>query len=206
MSRGGPAFAAVVLAGGPGRRMGHPAKATLTVGGTPMLTRVLAAVADASPRIVVGPPVGLDLPPDVRTTVEDPPGGGPVAAAAAGLGLLGDLAGDARVAVVAADLPFLTPDDVLAMRIISGRAGFDGAVMVDDDGQRQWLCGVWRLGALRSRLAAVGDPAGVAMKTFLKGLRAVRTTSPGLAPPAWFDCDTESDLRRAEEWLHGDAG
>jgi molybdopterin-guanine dinucleotide biosynthesis protein A len=199
----GPAFAAVVLAGGPGTRMGNPAKATLPVGGVALLSRVLAAVAGASPRIVVGPPAGVDLPADVITTVEEPAGGGPVAATAAGLDLLGHLDDDARVAVLAADLPFLGPEDVTLLR---GLHRMDGAILVDDDAHPQWLCGVWRLGALRSRLAAVGDPSGVAMRQLVKGLKIARMVPQSLARPPWFDCDTPDDLRRAEEWAHVDPG
>src|SRR3954468_9055653 len=61
-----PPYAAVVLAGGRAARMGGQAKPQLDVGGRPMLATVLAAVADARPRVVVGPPQGV------------PPGGGGV--------------------------------------------------------------------------------------------------------------------------------
>jgi molybdenum cofactor guanylyltransferase len=196
----------VVLAGGPGTRMGHPAKATLPVGGVALLARVLAAVRDASRRIVVGPPDGADLPPDVRTTIEDPPGGGPVAATAAGLALLRDLDHGAPVAVLAADLPFLATADLLTLRSAVTDIGYDGAVLLDDAAHPQWLCGVWRLGALRARLAAFGDPAGVAMRHLVAGLTVARLAPTVHAPPTWFDCDTRDDLRRAEEWVHGDAG
>jgi molybdopterin-guanine dinucleotide biosynthesis protein A len=201
-----PTLAAVVLAGGPGTRMGHPAKAALPVGGVAMLARVLAAVPAASPRIVVGPPPRAALPADVRTTVEDPPGGGPVAATAAGLALLRDLDGAAPVAVLAADLPFLTAGDVRTLRSSVSEVGYDGAILLDDEAHPQWLCGVWRLGALRSRLAAAGDPAGLAMRALVAGLTVARLAPTGQAPPTWFDCDTRDDLRRAEEWAHGDAG
>ncbi len=72
-------FAAVVLAGGAARRMGGADKPTIPVAGQSMLTRVLAAVHDADPQVVVGrvPP---DLPVPVASTTEQPPGGGPVAA------------------------------------------------------------------------------------------------------------------------------
>ena len=43
-------FAAIVLAGGNGRRLGDPAKPERPVGGVPMVIRVLGAVADAFPR------------------------------------------------------------------------------------------------------------------------------------------------------------
>jgi molybdopterin-guanine dinucleotide biosynthesis protein A len=186
--------------------MGHPAKATLTVGGVALLARVLAATADASPRVVVGPPDGADLPADVLTTVEEPPGGGPVAATAAGVALLRDLDGDAAVAVLAADLPFLTSAVLHTLRCAVSDDGYDGAVSVDDDAHPQWLCGVWRLGALRARLAGIGDPAGVAMRHLVAGLTVARLPPAVQAPPTWFDCDTRDDLRRAEEWVHGDAG
>ena len=66
-------YAAVVLAGGAGRRLGGPTKPRLDVGGASMLARVLAAVSDAAPRVVVGPeslatvlPAGVALPSGAR--------------------------------------------------------------------------------------------------------------------------------------------
>ena len=80
-------YAAVVLAGGAARRMGGVDKPALPVGGRPMRDRVLAAVSDATPRVLVGP---ADAVPRraCGSIREEPPGGGPVAAAAAGLALL----------------------------------------------------------------------------------------------------------------------
>src|SRR3954454_3569024 len=54
-------FAAVGLAGGAGRRMGGADKPLRPVAGQSMLSRVLAAVGDAEPRVIVGP-VPPDLP------------------------------------------------------------------------------------------------------------------------------------------------
>lgn len=171
-------YAAVVLAGGAGSRLGGAAKPVLPVGGRPMLHRVLAAVADASARIVVGPPA-LPLPEGVRRTLEEPPGSGPVAATAAGLALVGP---DLMVALLAADLPLLTPLAIRRLRTAAGRAGVDGALFVDESGHPQWLCGVWRTGALRAALAHLVDSsgsaarppyAGVALRRLLGNLRAV---------------------------------
>jgi molybdopterin-guanine dinucleotide biosynthesis protein A len=87
-------YAAVILAGGAGRRLGGATKPLIPVGGRTMLDRVLAAVADATPRIVVGP-AELAVPPGVIRISEHPPGGGPVAALAAALGAArGDPSGD----------------------------------------------------------------------------------------------------------------
>ncbi|PZF84671.1 molybdenum cofactor guanylyltransferase, partial [Micromonospora deserti] len=135
----------MVLAGGAARRMGGVDKPALPVGGRPMRDRVLAAVADAVPRVLVGP--SGSVPAGVRVTREDPPGGGPVAAAAAGLALLDP--GTTVVALLAADLPLLTREAVAGLRrhldpTGSPAASPDGACYVDPDGRRQSLCGVWR--------------------------------------------------------------
>src|SRR3954467_7209728 len=95
-----PPFGAVVLAGGKARRLGGQPKPQLEVGGRSMLAAVLAAVDGADPRVVVGPP--QPGPAGARLVGEEPPGGGPVPALAAGLAVVGTDV----VAVLAADLPF----------------------------------------------------------------------------------------------------
>jgi molybdenum cofactor guanylyltransferase len=195
----GSEFAAVVLAGGAATRMGGAAKPARAVGGTPLVTRVLGAVADARPRIVVGPS-GLDvlLPSDVRRTIEEPPGGGPVAALAAGLRLVP--ADVPVVAVLAADLPFLSAAVISVLRARL-TAGIDAAVLLDDLDRPQWLCSAWRHDSLAARLPA--DPAGRAMRALTEGAVVARVSLAGPAP-AWFDCDTDEDIRRAEELASGD--
>jgi molybdopterin-guanine dinucleotide biosynthesis protein A len=198
-------FAAVVLAGGAARRMGGAAKPALPVAGTPLLARVLAAAEDARPRIVVGP---LELTPllphGVSLTFEDPPGGGPVAGLAAGVGLLTDAVRD--VAVLAADLPFLSPAVLSELRSRLGEDA-DAAVLTDDADRPQWLCSVWRYTALVDRLVLIGDPRGRSLRELVSGMKVayVHTPTPS-RPPAWFDCDTDEDIRRAEEWARGHAG
>jgi molybdopterin-guanine dinucleotide biosynthesis protein A len=193
-------FAAIVLAGGAGRRLGGAAKPALPVAGRTMLDRVLRAVPDATPVVVVGK-VPAELPAGIRTTVEDPPGSGPVAAAAAGFALLPHDA--AEVALLAADLPFLTPPAIAHLRQQLEASTADGALYVDTDGRRQLLCGVWRTPALRAaldRLSKGRGLAGASMRALFADLdaREVAWTEPG--PPPWFDCDTDEDLRQAEEW------
>jgi molybdopterin-guanine dinucleotide biosynthesis protein A len=197
-------LAAVVLAGGSARRLGGVAKPALPVGGRPMLLRVLDAVTSAGPRIVVGPPDLARLLPDtVALTREEPPGGGPVAGLAAGVRLVPHQV--PRVAVLAADLPFLTRT-VLDGLCSALESGTDVAVLVDDAGRRQWLCAVWLAPALRRRLAALDDPAGVPMRGLAAEavVREVYMPAGDDAPP-WFDFDTDGDLRRAEEWLHANS-
>lgn len=196
-------YAAVVLAGGAARRMGGVDKPALPVGGRSMRDRVLEAVADAAPRVLVGPAEAV--PSGVRVTREAPAGGGPVAATAAGLALLDP--DSTVVALLAADLPLLTRAATGALLAgLDGRRQLDGVCFVDADGRRQSLCGVWRVAALRAgldRLAAQrdGDLAGASVRALLGGLLVGEVPWGGAGPPPWFDCDTDEDVRRAEEWV-----
>ncbi|MGW5669449.1 molybdenum cofactor guanylyltransferase, partial [Micromonospora sp. NPDC003776] len=139
----------------------------------------------------------------VRVTREEPPGGGPVAAAAASLALLDP--GTPTVALLAGDLPLLTPAAVTELRRALDGSTADGACYVDDEGRRQQLCGVWRVAALRAaveRLAAErgGTIDGAPVRRLLAGLAVREVSWSGAGPPPWFDCDTDEDVRRAEEW------
>jgi molybdopterin-guanine dinucleotide biosynthesis protein A len=232
-------LATVILAGGAARRVGGATKPALQVGGEALLNRVLASVVLVRPRIVVGPDevTGL-LPADVTLTREDPPGGGPVAAIAAGLSCLDPPTPDSLVYVLAGDLPFLSSRTLDSLREVllgsisvdgaaavhgavpaegavradgampmDGAVPADGAVLVDRAGRPQWLAGVWRLDSLVDRLTALGDPSGRAVRDLVSGLRVARVhvVDHG-GPPPWFDCDTEDDVRRAEEWARADLG
>ena len=183
-----PPYAAVVLAGGRAARLGGQAKPQLQVGGRSMLAAVLAAVADAEPRVVVGPP--QPVPAGVVVLREQPPGGGPVAAMRAGLARV-----DTEVvAVLAGDLPFLTAGLVTGLR---ERLTDDGVLVVDDAGRDQLLLGVWRTAALRRALA--GAPAHAPVRRVVAPLTVTRwrpPVEPG-SPPPWTDCDTPADLARA---------
>jgi molybdopterin-guanine dinucleotide biosynthesis protein A len=198
-------FAAVVLAGGAARRMGGVAKPLLRVGGRPMLARVLDATAAARRRIVVGPPeLGPALPAGVLRVQEEPPGGGPVAAIAVAVPMLP--ADGSHVAVISGDLPFLTPAVLsgLAQRLADA-GDADLAVLLDESGARQWLCSMWRRSALERRLAAIGAADGARVRD-LVGDAEVRDMVIAVrsGPPPWFDCDTDSDIRQAEEWIDAD--
>jgi molybdopterin-guanine dinucleotide biosynthesis protein A len=217
-------YAAIILAGGAGRRLGGAIKPLVRVGGVPLIARVLTAVSDAYPRIVVGgPELAVALPPDVVLVREDPPGGGPVAGLAAGLAALDPAAPDPaaadlttpgpdQVAVLAADLPFLTGTAIAALRLALGdarrgdHAGPDAAVFVDATGRPQWLCGVWRSTALRRRMSRLGEPAGRGVRELVGDLSVVTLPAPTAPAPAYVDCDTDADIQRAEDLLRGPGG
>lgn len=180
------AFDAIVLAGGGARRLAGLDKPGLRIGGKTLLDRVLGTVEDAVQTVVVGPP---------RTTSravvwvrESPPGGGPVAALAAGL----EQVRAARVVLLAADLPFVTAGCV--QTLLAAAADCDGALLVDDEGRDQFLISTWRTDALRSALPP--ERGGSRLGAVLTNLRPVRMSTPldGAVPPPWFDCDTEEDL------------
>ena len=183
-----PAYAALVLAGGRAARLGGLPKPQLEVGGRSMLAAVLAAVVDASPRIVVGPPQAV--PAGVTVVREHPPGGGPVPALRAGLAAVTTDV----VAVVAADLPFLTSTVVAGLR---ERLTGDGVLVVDAAGRDQLLLGVWRTVALRAAVTDVHGPTSVRAVLAPLAVRRYRLeVAPGVPPP-WIDCDTPAELARA---------
>ncbi|MBS2963284.1 molybdenum cofactor guanylyltransferase [Actinocrinis puniceicyclus] len=182
----------LILAGGASRRLRGADKPMVEIGGRTLLDRVIDACAEeAEPGggsvVVVGPPRPTARP--VRWVREEPPGGGPVAAIAAGL----TAGADPWVGVFAADLPFLTRETVhsLWMAAARARSACDGAVAVDAAGREQWLAAVYRREALASRLGPIGANAGFALRRVVHDLALVRLAQPG---DAVLDCDTWEDV------------
>jgi molybdopterin-guanine dinucleotide biosynthesis protein A len=101
------------------------------------------------------------------------------------------------VAVLAADLPFLRPAHLAALR--AAAQGHLGAILVDDTGHPQWLAGCWRTEALRDAAAGyAGDSLRGLMGPLAPALVRARDE-----PPPWLDCDTPEDLRKAREQATG---
>jgi molybdopterin-guanine dinucleotide biosynthesis protein A len=124
-------FSAVVLAGGVAARLDGVDKASVELAGRTLLTWALDSVIDAAEVVVVGDQVPTQRP--VTFTREDPRYGGPVAALLTGRDALLDPR--PQLAVLACDMPFLTPATFRRLR--AGAACHDGAVLVDPDGRRQ---------------------------------------------------------------------
>lgn len=184
------AYDAVILAGGGARRLGGADKPGLAVGGRTLVARVGAAVADAGRVVLVGP-ARPELP-DAVVVREDPPGGGPVPALRAGLAAVRA----PQVAVLAADLPFLTPADVAELR--SAARDHGGAVFDDEGGRPQWLAGVWPADRLRAALAAY---PGASLRGLMTPLCPARLRPAERPLPAWYDCDTENDVVTASRMI-----
>jgi len=176
------AYDAIVLAGGTSRRLGGIDKTALPLADRPALDYVLDAVSAAGAIVVVGPARPTSQ--HVVWRREQPVGGGPAAAIAAGL----DAVTADAVVVVAGDLPLLSAE--LVHRVVASlRADADGAVAVDSEDRPQWLLGAWRTAALQR----AGLTAGAALRDTLG-----RLAWHGVAVPdrAAADCDTIDDVRR----------
>ena len=175
--------AAVVLAGGSTSRLGTP-KELAVVGGRTLLDLTIDACAGADPIVVVGPS-RTDLPSSVVQVREEPALGGPVAAIAAALPVLGVaptvlvLACDMpRVAELVAALPDL-PEEV-------------DAVVARDRGRSQPLAAIYRTSALAQ---AIGGKSarGVSMRELLAVLEVAWVVVPAGCTD---DVDTPADLER----------
>ena len=171
-------FDGIVVTGGGARRMGGADKPALEVAGRSLLEVARQALVGARRTVVVGP--GGDL-------TEDPPGGGPLAGVAAGLARCDSPV----VAVLAADLPFVTAE-VVELLVEAAPA-----LAVDDEGRDQYLLGAYPTEALRRALpASVG---GGRLRPVIEALSPRRITLAGW-PPAWWDCDTAEQLEAARRW------
>jgi molybdopterin-guanine dinucleotide biosynthesis protein A len=190
------AFDAIVLAGGPARRLGGADKAAVVLGDESLLSRALHAVAAAERVIVVGP--GRDRSAvagdDGRTltTYEDPPGGGPVAAVAAGLPLVGH----ELVVVLACDMPFVGPATIA--QLAAGIGVEDAAMLVDGSGRRQFLAAAYRKPALEAAMATLPAVHGASMWALTKSLTVAEVPTD---PETTLDCDTWDDIERSRQLL-----
>jgi molybdopterin-guanine dinucleotide biosynthesis protein A len=187
-----PGFASVILAGGRGRRLGGTDKPALQVAGRSLLDTALAAAA-GGPIVVVGP--ARELPAGVLSTIEQPSGGGPAAAVAAGFQALPALGPDALIALLAADLPGISAGTVSRLRsaLRAAHPELAGAVLLDTTGRRQQLISLWRREALAGALDRRDTWHGASVRDLIAGLPVVEI--PGSAGES-DDIDTPDDLQR----------
>ena len=202
-------YVAVVLAGGAARRVGGADKTGLPLADGPSaLERVLVAVAAAERVVLVGPRREIGAEVRVEWAREEPPGGGPLAAVAAGVAALRLDHDEDRgatvvpgprldaVLVLAGDMPLVGAAVGALVDAVEGGAVV--AVLVDAEGVRQPLAAAYRPGALVRRLAELGDPAGQPVRRLLDGAAVTEV------PDRWAasaDFDTWSDRDRIEELL-----
>ncbi|MCS6710862.1 NTP transferase domain-containing protein [Brachybacterium sp. EF45031] len=188
--------ALLVLAGGSGQRLGGVCKADLRVNGRRLLDIVLESVPTTTCRVVVAPPT-VAVPQGVHQTLENPPGGGPVAGIAAGLTLLDRIAppgtpgAPADVLVLACDMPGAP---ALVPALLEGakhrRSSTDGVVAVHPDGHREHLALCVSRKALFEVLHA-GGHRDRSVRSVLEQL----TVAP-VEVPAW----AADDIDEWEQW------
>lgn len=187
---GVPEHDVLVLAGGGGTRLGGLDKSALTVGGRTLLDRVLETAGAARAVVVVGP---VTVPEPVLQTMEEPPGGGPVAGIAAGLAALAVRGEPAPwTLVIAVDQPEAAHATIDLLRAATD-AGPDVDMVCpqDETGHPQWLLAAYRTPALTAALRPWGTGHSVAVRRLVAGLRStlVETTHVG-------DVDTWEDHAR----------
>ena len=175
-------WAAVILTGGSARRLDGTDKAALEHRGRSLLENALAAVVGAAETVVVGPEVATSRP--VTFARESPPGGGPLAGLAAGVGVLE--AEHEQVVVLAVDMPNV--DAATVTRLLAAAEGADSSWLTDADGRRQ-LAGVVR----PSLVPAPADVAGAPMRMLMTSGRVRDVAAVGSEAD---DVDTWDDLAR----------
>jgi molybdopterin-guanine dinucleotide biosynthesis protein A len=193
-------FDAIVVAGGRGSRLGGCElgdKAMVQLAGRPLVDHVLTGVAGAGQVVCVGVNLPSQLPGEPLRCVEQPVGGGPLAAVAAGLvRVTADV-----VVLVGADTPFIGDAlDALHVALTAGTA--DAAVLTDGEGRRHYLAAMWRTESLRSALTTLGEVSGQSMRS-LYDLPQLVVLSIADTSDASFDVDTPDDLAVAELRISG---
>jgi molybdopterin-guanine dinucleotide biosynthesis protein A len=180
-------FDAIVLAGGAASRLGGADKPDIDIGGASLLSRVLDAVAGARRVIVVGPQRAVSR--EVVWCREEPAGGGPVSAIAAGLAHV-----DVEVVVVlGADLPAVAPAVPVLLSVLA-TTGSDAAALADASGRVNYLAAAWHTAGLRRCLGMLDEVSGASMRSL------VAHASLAEVPDAdgWgTDCDTWDDIEAA---------
>ena len=182
-----------MLSGGGAARFGGADKASIELAGETLLERALGALGEIADVVVVGEEVPTSRP--VTFLREDPPGGGPAA------GLLAGLAGFPHpprlVVVLAVDMPLVT---VATVQRLVLAAEYDGSLLVDAGGRRQYLCAAYRTEALLASAPETSRQHGLPVRRLVGDLRLAEV--PALEGEAQ-DVDTWDDLRALRSRLDG---
>jgi len=188
-------FAAVIVAGGAGTRLSGVSKPELKIAGRTLLERTLDACEGANNVVIVG---GEHLKRDgALWACEDPPGSGPAAGLAAGLGVLDAVADPSPlVLVLGTDTPRASAvAGVLLERMRDGSPEVDGAWLVDASGKPQPLVAVYRRDAIANRCASHAAP-GASLRRVTEGLAMI-------AVPDVHDASRDVDTWEDVEYWEG---
>ncbi len=180
----------MILTGGKSSRFGSN-KSEINFAGTTLLNRLLENLPPAEV-IIVGPEVATSLQ-EITFVREEPIGGGPVAAIAAGV----EKATSEWVVVLATDLPFAS--EIVPLLVNAMNHKIDGVIPIDQGGQRQILCALYTKSALKRALVAIGNPEGKSMRSLISQLNLRELLIPSNTIGKLIDIDTPEDLAKALE-------
>lgn len=191
-------FDAIVLAGGPARRLDGADKGAVDLADVPLLRRAVDIVAAAETTVVVGPvtnasTLGAASARPITFVTESPPRGGPAAAIAAGLT-------ETRchlVVVLACDMPFVGAGTVQRLLGAVGDS-MDGALLTDETGRRQYLAAAYRAARLRAALDRLETIQNAPVHKVIAALTLAEIPAD---PDEAFDVDTWNDVDRSRRML-----
>lgn len=182
-------LSAMILTGGASSRFGSD-KSHAVIGQLSLVEHILTSLPSQMEIVIVGP----QLPKTSRTvryTLEDPLGGGPVAAIHAGLALIET----EYVAIVATDMPFA--GQVLDELRNNFPDPEDVTIPLDSQGVRQPLCALYRTEALSRAMTQLGSVQGQSMRRLVEFLTVKELSLVPEVQRILLDIDTPSDLERA---------
>jgi molybdopterin-guanine dinucleotide biosynthesis protein A len=192
--------AAVILAGGRGRRMGGAPKALLALGGRPLLDHVLRrlepqigaiAISANDPAITADQPLLADAHDDRR---------GPLAGLLAGMVWAGSLIGIRRIVSLPVDCPFL-PRDLVSGLCATADETQAQVVVAASMGAEHPIVALWDLALIDALRVVVGAGRDLSVRRFYQSYTvAVRAFDSG-GPDPFFNINTPADLARAEDAL-----
>ncbi|HVV91813.1 MAG TPA: molybdenum cofactor guanylyltransferase MobA [Hyphomicrobiales bacterium] len=196
-------IAAVVLAGGQGRRMGGADKAFMPLGGRPLIAHVLARLAPQCPVLAIsagGDPARFATfgVPVVADAMAGFPG--PLAGILAGLDAAAAAVPPfALVLSVPADAPFL-PDDLVARLLTARQAEKAAIAMAASAGRRHPVIALWPV-ELRAGLRAALAAGERKVEEFAARHRLAVVEWPTAPRDPFLNVNTPADLAAAEAAL-----
>jgi len=192
--------AAVILAGGRGRRMGGTTKALLPLGGRSLLDHVLRrlepqrapiAISANDPAITAAWPLLADTHDDRR---------GPLAGLLAGMVWARGQCGIRRIISLPVDCPFLPRDLADALCATADETGAQ-VVVAASAGVEHPTVALWDLALIYALRAVVQAGTDLSVRRFYQAYPvAVRPFDSGAIDP-FFNINTPADLARAEDAL-----
>lgn len=184
--------AAIIVVGGRAQRLGGVNKPWLTVAGKPIINHILDAVLPHVQQcVLIGQQPDDWSHADAQWTSEEPAGGGPAAAVAAGVAVLGPDIDD--VLLLAGDAPFIGDAIVKLLE----PALTDGALVVEADGRLQYLCSRVKLADL---VVALRN-ADASMHSVFAGLRVQTVSAAVTDADTWEDVVMLRQEMRMNDWL-----